>query len=269
MGWPQKERNVHTGEETGVLDAIQKAIVRLVATSPAGHNLSLIGGFRYRFLNKSVRTSRDIDYHWPGELAEKQIELAALFKKRLLPSFRRQFGYDGSVEPHNAPGADSPAVRTVLVAVWKPGVAHSRIEVPIEVTRICHLDKVEVRTVDGVVYPTLSDADLVEGKILAVFNRVPMAHRDLVDIFLFANTLPPDSPDRVARKLKTLGIEPDTIREKLDDLGRHAAYHAKAVQAVIETQLAPAAAKSIAAAGGGAMVMRHAAETIRLNVRAL
>jgi hypothetical protein len=250
-----------------LVDAIQKATVRLVATSPAGHNLILIGGFRYRFLDRGARTSNDIDYHWEGELEAKQRELVGLFRKRLLPALRRQFALDGSADPATGPDAESPSVRTVLLSLWKTGVAYSRIEVPVEVTRVCHADKMEVRTVDGVVYPTLSDADLVESKIVAVLNRRTLAHRDLMDIFLFGRGLVPESPARVAKKLIALGIAPAVAREKLDDLDRHCAHHAKAVQTIIDTQLDPQAAKNLNAAGGGTMVLKRAVATIRGNVR--
>lgn len=255
-------------EQTEVVNAVQKAIVRLVATSPAGHNLILIGGFRYRFLDESVRVSRDIDYHWDGDLEKKQQELVTLLQKRLVPALRRQFGFDGSANPATGPDADSPAVRIVNVAVWKDGVPYSRIEIPVEVTQVSHADKMEVRTVDGVVYPTLSDADLVESKIIAVFRRNTMAHRDLVDVFLFGNKLVPDSPKRLAKKFKGAGVTPAVVKERLDDLDRHAAYHAKTIQAVIDTQLDPEAAKNINAAGGGAMVLRTVVTTIRKNVGA-
>lgn len=49
-------------------EIIQKMIARTVATHPAGRNLMLIGGFRYRLLDSSVRTSNDIDYHRDGDL---------------------------------------------------------------------------------------------------------------------------------------------------------------------------------------------------------
>lgn len=260
---------MNNDEQAAVVTAIQKATVRLVATSPAGHNLILIGGFRYRFLDQSVRTSRDIDYHWAGELEEKQQELVSLFRKRLLPTLRRQFGFDGSANPAIGPDADSPAVRTVLVAVWKEGVAYSRIEIPVEVTRVSHSDKMEIRTIDGVVYPTLSDADLVESKIVAVFSRNTMAHRDLVDVFLFGSKLVPDSPKRMAKKLAGIGVTPAVIKEKLADLDRHATYHAKAIQTVIDTQLDPDAAKNINAAGGGAMVLGSVVATIRRSAGAI
>jgi hypothetical protein len=254
-------------EQTAIIDAIQKATVRLVAMSSAGHNLILIGGFRYRFLDRSVRTSKDIDYHWAGELEEKQQELVNLFRKRLLPVLHRQFGFDGSADKAIGPDADSPAARIVLVAVWKPGVAYSRIEIPVEITKICHSDKMEVRTVDGVVYPTLSDADLVESKIVAIFNRNTMAHRDLVDVFLFGNKLIPASPERLGKKLCPLGITPAIAREKMDDLDRHKAYHTKAIQVIIDSQLDPEAAKNINSAGGAAMVLHTAVTLIRNNVR--
>ena len=41
-------------DQTSTMDQIQQAVVRLLATSPAGKNLRLIGGFRYRFLDQSV-----------------------------------------------------------------------------------------------------------------------------------------------------------------------------------------------------------------------
>ena len=44
-------------------DRLQRVVARLVATSPAGVNLLLIGGFRYRLLDNSQRFSVDIDYH--------------------------------------------------------------------------------------------------------------------------------------------------------------------------------------------------------------
>jgi len=37
------------------VEAIQRMVARSVAVHPAGRNLLLIGGFRYRFLDESVR----------------------------------------------------------------------------------------------------------------------------------------------------------------------------------------------------------------------
>lgn len=249
-----------------IVDAIQQAVVKLVATSPAGHALLLIGGFRYRFLDRSVRTSKDIDYHWAGDLEEKQRELSALFRKRLLPHLRRQFGYEGRADAATGPEADSPAVRTVILTFWKTDVEFGRIEIPVEITRVVCADKTEIRTVDGIVYPTLSDADLIESKIVAVFNRRSMEHRDLVDVFLFGNTLIPESPERLKQKLKTLEITPTEVAKRLDDVERYASYHARAIQLVIDTQLDQEAAKNINAAGGAAEILKRALERIHTNV---
>ena len=103
-------------EQPEMVAAIQKAIVRLIAMSPAGHDLILIGGFRYRFIDRSVRTSRDIDYHWAGDLEEKQHELVGLLRKRLLPALRREFGVEGSANPAIGPDAESTAVKIVIVS---------------------------------------------------------------------------------------------------------------------------------------------------------
>ncbi len=243
-------------------EAVQRMVARIVASNPAGRNLALIGGFRYRFLDGSIRTSDDVGYHWSGDLAEKQVELIALFKRVLLPQARRQLGYEGSVAAKSGPDCESLIVRTVDLAFLKQGVPNSRIEIPVEVTRIRCADPVEVRTADGTLYATPSDADMIESKVIAVLNRLFLRHRDIVDIFLFHNHLAPDSPERLAAKLRALGTTQASADKRILDLHEHGAYHAKAVQAVIDTQLDPGAAAQLNDAGGGATVLASALRTL-------
>lgn len=252
-------------DEQAKVDAIQRAIVKFVANSPAGHDLQLIGGFRYRFLDQSVRASEDIDYHWMGDLGAKQRQLKALFEKRLLPLLHRQFGLEGRVDG-TGPGEDSPVVKTIVLTLWKPGTGETKLEVPVEITRVACVDRAEVRTVEGTVYPTLSDADAIESKILAVFNRPHLQHRDLVDVFLFRDKLLPESPSRLAQKLRTLEIAAEDVTRVLDDLDKHADYHAKALQAIVDGQLDPVSAKNVDAAGGGRMILEQAVSLLRSNL---
>lgn len=118
------------------VEAIQKIIARHVATHPVGRNLALIGGFRYRFLDASVRISNDIDYHWDGDLEEKQRKLIDSFRSGLLLEVSRLLGYSGNVSAHSGPDTDSPVVRVVDLSFWKDGVPYSQIEIPVEVTCI-------------------------------------------------------------------------------------------------------------------------------------
>lgn len=245
-----------------VVGSVQARIARLVASSPAGHNLLLIGGFRYRFLNRSVRSSKDIDYHWAGDLEEKRKELIGLFRKRLLPALRRDMGYEGRVDPQSGPDADSPAVRTVIIALWQPGVEYSRIEIPVEVTRVPRLDSMMVKTVDGTIYPVLSDPDQIESKIIAVFNRQELQHRDLVDVFLFSSSLGPQSRTRLKKKFDSIGFTPGEIIKRLTDLQKNKDYHAKQIQLIIDTQIDPEAAGNLNAAGGGAFVLERVLELL-------
>lgn len=253
-------------EQQTVPDSIQRAIAKLVATSSVGYNLLLIGGFRYRFLDRSARTSRDIDYHWSGNLEEKQQELVTLFRKRLLPNIRRQFGYEGRADFATGPDAESPAVRTVTLSFWKSDVEFSRLEIPVEITRVECADPTEVRTVDGIIYPTLSDADLIESKIIAVIGRRIIAHRDLVDIFLFAAKLTLDSPARLKRKLEVLTVASEDVRKRGHDLQTHTAYHTRAIQAVVDSQLDREAAENINAAGGAKIILDKVLGIIKTNV---
>ena len=248
-------------------ETIQRMTARIVATNPAGRSLLLIGGFRYRLLDRSARVSMDVDYHWEGDLAQKQADLLRLCRRILLPQARRELGYDGAAELPTGPDAESPSARFVELRFWKLTVGGSQILLPLDITRIPCLDPATIRTAEGIVYPTPSDPDLIEAKVIAVFNRLFMAHRDFVDIFLFGDRLTPDSPRRLSEKFKRLQIDAGSVRKRLDDLEQNVEYHSRSVQGVIDGQLEPATTAQINAGGGGRAVFDRALHLIQANVR--
>ena len=240
-----------------IIEKIQKMIARLVATNPVGYRLCLIGGFRYRLLNQSARMSTDIDYHWEKDFSNKQKELVAVFQRKLIPDVKRQLGYDGTALEATGSEAESPAVKVINLSFWKPDVPYSRIEVPVEITRIiCH-DKMIVRAAEGVIYPTASDADMIESKIIGVFNRRVLQHRDLLDIFLFAGQLISESPERITKKMGKPGIEKKDVQSRLNDLEKSFSYHVKAIDQVIDSQFEPESAANLKVAGGGEMILKE------------
>src|SRR5690349_12427670 len=101
------------------IDRLQRTVARLVASSPAGVNLLLIGGFRYRLLDRSQRFSVDIDYHWSGDLEAKQIELLNLCRRVVVGEVHREFGYDGAASALKGPEADSPNAKFIDLRFWK------------------------------------------------------------------------------------------------------------------------------------------------------
>ncbi len=251
----------------GDLERIQRIAARVIATNPAGRNLLLIGGFRYRLLNQSARLSRDVDYHWAGDLDEKQQDLLKVSRRVLVPRVRRDLGYAGDAKVPTGPEFESVNARFIELRFWKPSSTADQLVLPLEITRIVCLDPATVRTAEGVVYPTPSDLDLIEGKILAVLNRVFVEHRDFVDIFLYGDHLSKDSPERLREKLKELQLDPAPVRKRLEALQQNLDYHSRAVQAVIDTQLDAATATQVNDGGGGAMMFRHALQLIESNVR--
>ncbi len=129
-----------------IAEQIQTMTAKLLATQPAGYQLCLIGGFRYRLLDASCRASIDLDYHWEGDLDRKQAEITAMLRKRLLPEVQWRTGYDGTIRPASGPDAQSPAVRSVEMAFYRASEPGSRIEIPLEITRIARLDPPAGRT---------------------------------------------------------------------------------------------------------------------------
>jgi hypothetical protein len=241
-------------DRSRVIEDIQRLIVRLIATCPAGHRLRLIGGFRYRLLDGSCRTSADIDYHWDGDLDAKRSEIAELLTRRLLPEVRRRFGYDGHIRATESPATESPFVKTVTAELYRTGERADRVEIPVEITAIPCADEPTVRTVSGTVYLTASDADMAEGKVVALFGRTYVQPRDLVDLYLFQDQLTVASAGRVQAKLATLGLSPERTAERFRALRRGRNQHVRAINAIIADQVEDAAAANLKAAGGGGML---------------
>jgi len=237
------------------IEGIQKLAAGVIATSPAGHRLCLIGGFRYRLLSHSCRTSLDIDYHWDGNLDGKQMEIVDLLRGKLLPEVKRRFGYEGTVSPATGPDAESPFVRTVLAAFHRAGETPDRIELPVEVTCIPCLDKPVVRTVSGAVYLTASDADMIESKVIALFNRLFLEARDILDLFLFQDTFVADSAKRLRTKFDKMKISAASVADRYERLLRNRAVHVRALNEIISNQVDAAVAANLKTAGGGALIL--------------
>jgi hypothetical protein len=143
----------------------------------------------------------------------------------------------------------------VDLAFWREGVPYSRIEIPVEITRIVCADPPSIRTVDGTIYSTVSDADMIESKVVALLHRVILQHRDIVDLFLFQNHFQPDSAVRLKEKLKSLGISRAAVQRLIEDLKGASQYPIRAIQEIVDTQLEPVAAAQINAAGGGRIIL--------------
>lgn len=236
------------------IERIQQIAARILATHPAGRGLYLVGGFRYRLLNESARASNDIDYHWEGDPQRKQIEIVDVFRSKLLPEVKRQLGYDGDVRSAAGPAAESSVVRTVELAFYRVAEPGSRIEIPVDIVDIARLDTPMVRTLEGTVFLTVSDADMIESKILACLARSFFQVRDVLDIFLFNDALRPDSPVRLSQKLSRAAMSPAEAIERLNRLVSSRTAHVRGIERLLDEQVNPAVTANLRAAGGAAMI---------------
>lgn len=235
-------------------ETIQKMAARLVAVSPAGSGLQLVGGFRYRLLDNSPRRSDDIDYHTTDGLAEKRDALVALFRRRLLPEVKRSLGYDGDVRAADGPGDGSTVVSRLEMAFYQTGTPHSRIQIPVEVVRLYTADPPQSLATDGAIVLTMSNQDMIESKILALLNRQVIEARDFVDIFLYRNQLGDDSRDRLAAKLADAGVTRAQFASRLDALHTRRDIDIRNIGAVLEQQVDDHVRAAIEQGGGAAQV---------------
>jgi hypothetical protein len=236
------------------IERIQRLTARILATHPAGRGLCLVGGFRYRLLNESARASSDIDYHWEGDLQSKQMEIIGLFRSKLLPEVKHQLGYDGDVRPATGPDTESQVVRTVDLAFYRVAEPGSRIAIPVDIINVACLDPPMVRTVEGTVFLTVSDADMIESKILACLTRTFLQARDVLDVFLFQDALRTDSPGRLSQKLNQFPLPPAEAIARLHKLASSRIVHVRGIERLLDEQVNTAVAGNLRAAGGAAMI---------------
>ena len=111
-----------------------------------------------------------------------------------------------------------------------------------------------VRTVEGTVFLTVSDADMIESKILACLARSFFQVRDVLDIFLFKDALRPDSPVRLSQKLSHLAMPPAEAIERLNRLVSSRTVHVRGIERLLDEQVKPAVTANLRAAGGAAMI---------------
>lgn len=240
-----------------LLEEIQRMIVKMLATSPEGRNLHLIGGYRLRLFDNSPRRSKDIDYHSSDDLEQKRDEVISLLERKLLPEVKERFGYDGTVAPARGPDADTALVKTADLAFYIKDFPYSRIEIPVDITAIETLDEPTPRTTGGVVCLTRSDQDIIESKVIAVLNSTHVRDRDIVDIFLFEDKFARNSDERIAKKLANFPLDKSTIAKRIQGLLDARDVRIRGIAQVIETQLDRQAADNINSGGGATAVFTH------------
>ncbi len=182
------------------------------------------------------------------------MEIVDLFRSKLLPEVKRRSGYDGDVRLAMGPDAESPVVRTVDLAFYRAREPGSRVEIPVDIIRVACLDPPMVRTVEGTVLLTVSDADMIESKILACLARSFLQVRDVLDVFLFHDALRPDSPGRLSQKLNQLALPPAKAIERLNKLANRRTVHVRGIERLLDEQVNAAVAVNLRAAGGAAMI---------------
>jgi hypothetical protein len=219
-------------KETTKIERLQQLIAQTIARE-SGERLLLVGGFRYRLLNKSIRQSMDIDYHYLENLEKTKNALMTLFQRRLFPEVKREFGMEGSARER--PDPENPErMHTIELSFYN---SEERIEIPIDLITIACLDKPEVRVTGGTVYLTSSDADMAESKILSLMLRIYFQDRDLLDLFLFKDFLLSNSANRIREKMKMLNVNPDEITNLIDSLRKNRSVHIKNLGKIIEERV--------------------------------
>ncbi len=95
---------------------------------------------------------------------------------------------------------------------------------------------------------------MIESKIIALVNRAFTQVRDVLDIFLFQDSLRPDASARLSRKFRTLSLSPADVIRRLGRLQDAASVHVREIERILDEQVDPAVAANLRVAGGAAMI---------------
>jgi|WetSurMetagenome_2_1015567.scaffolds.fasta_scaffold68510_2 hypothetical protein len=240
-------------EQLSTIERLQRLIAQTIARE-SGEKLLLIGGFRYRLLDKSIRQSIDIDYHCPGDLEKIKIPLLSLFQRRLFPEVKREIGMECSFLDK------SELFITLELSFYNQ---RERIEIPVDIVTIPCSDAPETRTVGGTIYLTASDADMVESKIISLMSRSFFQTRDMVDLYLFKSFILPESMDRVQQKMITIGLTKEHADTLIKDLQKNRAFHVRNLDKVIDERIDKNMRPLIRMNNGVDSILDFAMETLR------
>jgi hypothetical protein len=222
-----------------LVEKAERIIVRMLATNPAGHNLYLIGSFRYRFLDGSIRFSSGVDFYWEDDLTEKQAELLSFFQRQIVPEVSHRLGYQGRLLQIDVRDEGLSPTRVIALMLSDSKGLQADIVIPITLTRVVCLDSPAIRTMEGVVYPTISDADMIETTVLSLFHRKTIDEQDLFDLFFFERMLVPHCAQRIVEKMVRTSLPASLVKERYLSIVAARETHLSAIQEIIDAQLDP------------------------------
>ncbi len=225
---------------------IQKHFISMLFKVPASEGLALIGGARLYFLNKSSRFSNDLDYHFDNDLKVKKAEIINFINNDFIPFLKRSFSINARIIP-NHPEEENDNLRVIHLFF---SITKKKFDLPIELTKIIYFDKKNIESFEGTIVSTLSNADIIEGKITAFFSRYYFQARDLVDIWFFKNFLIKESPKRINKKLALLNINKKDVEKKLKDLKNNKDYYIKQIKEVFKSQVLKSVTRQIEHSSG-------------------
>ncbi len=107
-----------------------------------------------------------------------------------------------------------------------------------------------------------SSAEQIQTLAAKLLATQPVGHRqsdvysarDILDIFLFQNSLRPDALERLSRKFSALSLSPAHVSRRLGQLQQARAVHVREIERILDTQVDPAVAANLQVAGGAAMI---------------
>ncbi len=231
---------------------IQKIFISSFAVSTVSVGMYLIGGLKFYLLNNSPRLSNDIDFHYEKDLAIKKNELKAFILNSFLPMMKRDHNITGHILPNHP---EEESINLKVIHIFLTQEDKTSFDLPIEITKIICFDKKNIETFNGKIIGVVSNADLIESKVIAFFSRYYFQARDLVDIWLFKNMFLKDSGKRIFKKLNLLSIDNKTIKNKITDLKNNKTYHTKQIKEVFLTQTSEQINSQIENAGGFNVVL--------------
>lgn len=242
----------------------QHLMVRSLArSSSVGAGLLLVGGSHYSVLKESSRISRELDYRTEGDLTAQRARVLCAIRERVIPDLKRRYGVD-AIAGESDDKEPSPFVRSLQVAFNAPGLPKPVVVGVdcVDINLIPLADEATYVVLDGTIIPTISDADMVESKILSIFNRVFLEYRDIVDVFLFQADLRKDSAERLLIKFSKLGLDGDAIARRMKSMYENFEVHASGVDGVLESDFEEKQLQYLRAQGGGTGILRKVLELL-------
>lgn len=229
-----KEKALDLGVDLKIMliDEIQAFFLEEFYKHPASNGVVLFGGGRFRHINNSIRFSIDLDFFRTKGF--DYLKVVNFISGRFIELLKQKFGVEARII-EIPPWQESPGVESVRLLIYDKDNDFYQIELDFDFIMREPYSKRSKGLLKNVVISIGNNAEVLEEKLISIYERVPVKARDIFDLWYYRELSHELSRENIHKKLQARGVSNDSIRKRLNDFISHKDYYLKEITNIIKS----------------------------------